>query len=800
MEKNEKSNMSKRNQSSGGGNFKCVNREYDSKMEIVERSKVRRGAYQCFLQNAASKFLGRVICAVIYILIFLMSLFFVPFTSASRELSKLNLLVILVFLGLILWVVKLVFVDGKIKMRRTKLDAAILIFIAISGISTILSIDPIVSFLGFYGAPSGSFLEILSLGVFYFIIVNNFSEPYSLVKVFLASSFLTVLGGFAFASGLMIKILPNDVIVRYPAFRETFFSAVSHSAGSFALFLAVSFALAAGVVFENSAAMERIKQNRRPVATAGNNKVNALFDAVAGLLIPLSVILFLLILPKIFIPQNVIGNLALDKKTSLEIVKNKITEGDVKKILIGSGPDTFIYDFSRYKPENFNQTSNWNLRFDKSESGVIEQTASLGFIGVAAHLFMIAIFLLAAFNLSKHKSFLFKAIFAGVLVLFLGYIFYRQDIALNFVFWTLLAEIAVLSRKSDETKSDKAGKLLGGALFSKKIFLKSSLKWAIFGCAVMIIFGAGFLIYQMGKFYNADIIYGKALENIQSRNIGLAGDQLLDAASLNPYRYEYRLFLAKLRLSEIDPLINRHETGKDGAKINWFVDSAIKETKAAIELSPNNVVPYEFLGIAYRGIDTFTFGASDWSKKYFSRALELEPANPVLLTELGKSELAELADSKEGAEQVGKIDMAISNFNKALDLKPDYFEASLQLALALEKKGELKAAIAQLDEIKNISKKELIEIGPEYSFNLGKFYYNDGRLDEAAAEFRIITEIYPNHSNAHYGLGLVYENMGMEKLALAEFKKVFDLNPERDDIMEKIRKFEMESLGEVNNQ
>ena len=72
-------------------------------------------------------------------LVFLMPLFFLPFSFEQFEFNKQYLLCFLVAIGFLAWLAKMILVDKEIKIKKTPLDIAVLIFLGIAILSTLFS-------------------------------------------------------------------------------------------------------------------------------------------------------------------------------------------------------------------------------------------------------------------------------------------------------------------------------------------------------------------------------------------------------------------------------------------------------------------------------------------------------------------------------------------------------------------------------------------------------------------------------------------------------------------------------------
>ena len=109
----------------------------------------------------------------IYVLVFLLPLFWLPFSFEVIEYSKQYLLFFLVSLSFFAWLAKQVVYDKEIKFRKSPIDYFVLGFLLISILSVIFSVDKNSSIFGFYGRFSDGLIGLLSLGALYFLITNN---------------------------------------------------------------------------------------------------------------------------------------------------------------------------------------------------------------------------------------------------------------------------------------------------------------------------------------------------------------------------------------------------------------------------------------------------------------------------------------------------------------------------------------------------------------------------------------------------------------------------------------------------
>src|SRR3989338_2299927 len=105
-------------------------------------------------------------------LFFLLPLIFWIPNSEVFELPKMYFVYAMTTLIIGLWLAKMA-VRREILIRRTPLDIPILLFLLSQIASTIYSIDPHISWFGWYGRFNGGLWRTISYTVLYYAMVNN---------------------------------------------------------------------------------------------------------------------------------------------------------------------------------------------------------------------------------------------------------------------------------------------------------------------------------------------------------------------------------------------------------------------------------------------------------------------------------------------------------------------------------------------------------------------------------------------------------------------------------------------------
>ncbi len=345
---------------------------------------------------------------------------------------------------------------------------------------------------------------------------------------------------------------------------------------------------------------------------------------------------------------------------------------------------TFSYDFSLYRPREFNQNRFWSLRFDKANSEISERLATTGTVGIFTWLFLLLTFFWILIKNKGDKGDILPFAVA-VFALFIGTFFYYQNITLRFSLWFFLALGMCFFASSGKFKE-----------INFPLRENSEKTNAFRGLILIAVFLAIASFFMFGKFYYADVFYKKGIVN---QDISQAIENYQRAVKFNPYQFNYRIVLARAYLQKINADLKKPEKEQDNEVIKQEISKAINQAKKAVELSPNNVSAKETLAAIYRDISGIARGADEWALKSFKEASALEPSNPILLTEIGKAYVVLENNEK-----------AIEYFQKAIFFKENYLDAYLYLALVYEKQGKENLAVKELKKVAQTESLANVEI------------------------------------------------------------------------------------------
>ena len=139
---------------------------------------------------------GGIIKWGVFLFVFLLPLFFLPFNSIILELNKQLLLVAFAVILLISWLGKMI-AESRIEIKKSFLNLGIIFFLIFYLASSLFSPNRYQSLVGFGATTGESFFTLLALAVIFYVIVNNFKTKEDILNI---ASILT-------ASGLVAGIL-----------------------------------------------------------------------------------------------------------------------------------------------------------------------------------------------------------------------------------------------------------------------------------------------------------------------------------------------------------------------------------------------------------------------------------------------------------------------------------------------------------------------------------------------------------------------------------------------------------------
>jgi Flp pilus assembly protein TadD len=123
-------------------------------------------------------------------------------------------------------------------------------------------------------------------------------------------------------------------------------------------------------------------------------------------------------------------------------------------------------------------------------------------------------------------------------------------------------------------------------------------------------------------------------------------------------------------------------------------------------------------------------------------------------------------------ERMGRKREAVSNFSKAIELRPDYAEAHNNLGNALANTGNHARALNHLSQA--------LQIKPNYAeahYNVGVTLMKMKRTGEALPHFQQAVKLMPDFGKAHFNLGIALIQTGRDAEAMNHLREAAALMP-----------------------
>lgn len=615
---------------------------------------------------------------IVLIVVLLLPVFFLPITTDSLELPKQLLFVTATLLLLLLFGLKGVF-EHKVTFRRTPFDLAVAVIFVVVLISTIVSPAKATSIVA-----SIPFFAVL---IFYFLLtntaVNQERERILISAALLSGAIVAILNVLQF---LKIYILP------YALAKAAGFSLTGSLLTSIMLLASL---LPIGLMFVFSHL--RKKQD----------------ELWSGFFLGTTILLVAGGAIAMYQLMTTAKPLLLPQDTGLRTALQPLGV-NFQTALFGTGPGTYLYNFTRFKDPALNANSTlWNIRFTSSSSFFLEMLSTLGVVGAISFLFL-AFRLISSFLKNGNYDLGTLGISLSLVLLIVLSIFLPFSFVLLAFLFILLGLYAIHlgNEKShqiyDVTISVVA--LKKGLISLEREPARHSsatdiLPHLLFG--LLLLLGVLLLLPLIpGNMYNyivSDITFQQALVAANANQAKQTYDLQNQAILMFPNRALYHRVFAQTNLLIANSIATTAQAGgtlnpQDRQNIITLAQQAINFGRNAVTLAPLDVANWENLTGIYRGLIGFAQSADQFSIASAQQAISLDPTNPFLWITLGGLYY-----------QLGQYDNAIQQFNQAINLKRDYANAYYNLGHAYEAKGDAASLTTALGAYQQV--KALVEPG-----------------------------------------------------------------------------------------
>ncbi len=448
--------------------------------------------------------------------------------------------------------------------------------------------------------------------------------------------------------------------------------------------------------------------------------------------------------------------------------------------IFGAGPNRFNTQFLLYRPYGINTSGLWGNEFINGFGNLPTFLVTQGLVGFVLWVLFLILFAKNGISLLKRtedptKKFFVTSSFFLASFLWLVNIIYIPShviIFLTFVFTGIfvacLIEEGLFPEKNVANEGTKVGKYSLAIYSIVIILLIIWLGLYVKKVVAVTLFQKGITEFQQNI---KDLNTGKTTDVSKAEN-KFKSTLLWDTSDV------YYQALAETDILRINILAqevqnqltkNPSQPADDAKikKIGELMNEAFAYAQKAIALDPTNYYNYiSEARIAEIGT-VFKFpNAYESTKNAYSRALNVNPFNPVIFLNLARLEASQ-----------GKYTEAQQYIGQAIQLKQNYIDAIFLLSQIQVQNGQTKDAIISTQVASQLNPKE-----PVLFFQLGLLQYNDKNYSEAAGALSKAVELNGQYANARYFLGLSYARLGKNEDAIKQFVELTKTNPDNEEV------------------
>ena len=370
---------------------------------------------------------------------------------------------------------------------------------------------------------------------------------------------------------------------------------------------------------------------------------------------------------------------------------------DPRTAFLGVGPESYLVAFTQFRPANMNLTPTWNLRFLQASNEPLNLLTTLGVVGFCAWIFLIIAGIKTALPLKTES----RSLVVLLGVAFLEQLFFPANpTLLVLVYLTLVALVLLEKQKRDSSVSDLIFHVFAIKIVSPDASVRTEQHVATTAVTVILsialLAGAATSAYVVGKTYAQEHLLFTSLVAGQKNDVVQRYDLQSKLTTEQPRNDRYHRAFAGTNYLLANAIASSPQASEeDKAKVPQLIQQSIREAKFATDLSPRNVLNWEGLATVYRSLVNVAKDADQWAIAAYVRAIQTDPLNPQLRVDLGQVYVG-----------IQNYDQAVRIFQQATELKPDWPIAYLNLANAYQLKGENALAIDNFKQVLQLLPKD----------------------------------------------------------------------------------------------
>lgn len=742
-----------------------------------------------------ARFYGNISRWVLYIGIFLLPLFFLPWTTGVLELNKQILLIIVAGAGMVAWLLGVVS-SGSLAWRNNYLDRGVLALLGAFIISAVFSMAKFKSLFGLNTSLSNSLTSIIALTLLYFLVVNSFEDKGRTLKSVLGFSLV-----IALAYGLL-QIF-GVYIVRLPVSMSRAFNTAGSvnvlgliAAASLPFFSKSRFYLKwlknvhlekIGVILALVLLVVLNWWVLWTVAIAGTVAM-IVFENLGGggrfkikkLILPMTVVVLGVFLMVVNLNMDAVKrNLPVEVAPSFQLSRDVAVSVLKEKLIYGYGLENFSVAFDKYGAGRLANTTLSNARFFDGMSEVFSLVVHGGVVMLVAFGFMlwclgVILWRFRKYAAENHDQSSVKedvGTLASTVALAVGLFLFPFNLTLMALFYVFMGLVVLAIFNKDRREFN----------IEERTSLSLSSSLGFIGGLILVLVG----VYFGMTTYLSDAKYAEALATGSNSK---SAELLVEAINWNNQDGRYYRSASQVALGLLTEELGKPASAERNARIQNYITTSISLAKRATDLEPREALTWANLGFIYQNLLALVDGVDKLSEEAYLRAEELRPGDPLFsyrigMLYMGKLDiLAQLVASRRltsaQATPVAQeaVQKAESYLKMAVEKAPNFGLAIYNLGVVYDRQGKTSASIRELEKVAPSNNNQ-----PGLAFELGLLYYRVNRKDDAFNALQRAVVLAPDYSNARWFLALIYEERGNIDSAIEQLERILSVDVNKDN-------------------
>lgn len=741
-----------------------------------------------------AKLYGNITRWILYIGVFLLPLFFLPWTTGVLELNKQILLILVAGAGTVAWLLGVVS-SGSLSWRSNYLDKGILAFMGGFVASAVFSIAKFKSLFGLSTSLSDSLTSIIALTLLYFLVVNVFNDRGRTLRSVLGFSLVLVL-----AYGLLQMF--GVYIVRMPMGMVRSFNTVG-SMNVLGLIAAVSLPLFSKSRFD----LKWIKNIHLEmvgvvlalitliilnwwvlwtVAIVGMVSM-IVFENLGGgrfrikkLILPMTVVVLGVFLMVVNLNMSALkSNLPAEVSPSYQLSYDVTVSALKEKPIFGYGLENFSLAFDKYGASRLANTTLSDFRFYDATSEVLSLAVNGGAVMLVTFAILLWCLGMVFWRFNKYvtenqdPAAVKEDIgtLASMVALVVALFFYPFNLTLMMILYVFMGLVVLVIFDKNRREFN----------IEERTSLSLSSSLGFIGGLILVLVG----VYFGMTTYVGDMKYAQALAD--KNNSGSAA-LLVEAINWNGQDDRYYRSASQVALGLLSEELNKPANAERNARIQNYVTTSISLAKKATDIGPIDALNWSNLGFVYQNLLTLVDGVDSLSEQAYLKASVLRPGDPLFayrtgMLYLGKLDiLGQLITARRitsaQATPVAReaVQKAEDYLKKTVEQSPNFGLAIYNLGVVYDRQGKVNEAIKELEKIAPANNNQ-----PGLAFELGLLYYRAGRKNDAFNALERAVVLAPDYANARWYLALIYEERGNIDGAIEQLEKILTVDVNKDN-------------------